>query len=318
MKKNLKTLLNLLLMVFFLVAMLSATSFAAKEVMTVAIDREPQSLDPTATNISITCTIVAQIFDTLLDFDTDMNIVPGLAESYEQIDSLTYRFNLRKGVKFHNGEELKANDVIYSLKRANEKPVSGAYTAEIDMEGFETPDDYTVIIRTKEEYAPFTSLLCLTHLSIVSEKAAIEAGGDANINPIGTGPFKFKSWTAGDNITIERFDDFWGENAKLKSVVFRIITEQSSRVVEIESGGVDAALVLPAIDYERLDADENINLVLYPSIYVRYIAFNTTQNSLADKKVRQALNYATDIDTIREVLYTKMGAQKATTIVPPV
>ncbi|MDD2573669.1 MAG: ABC transporter substrate-binding protein [Firmicutes bacterium] len=290
---------------------------SSKDTMTVAIDREPQSMDPTATNISITCTIVSQIFDTLLDFDPDMNIIPSLAESYEQIDDVTYKFNLRKGVKFHNGEELKASDVVFSLKRANEKPVSRAYTQEIDMEGFETPDDYTVIIRTKEPYAAFYQSLCVSRLSIVNEKATLEAENDVNSNPVGTGPFKFASWTAGDNVTIERNDDYWGETAKLKQVVFRIITEQSSRVVEIESGGVDAALVLPAVDYERLEDNEDIDLELYTSHYVRYIAFNTTQDSLADKRVRQALNYATDIDTIRDVLYTEKGAQKATTPVPP-
>lgn len=290
----------------------------SKTTLTVAIDREPVSMDPTGSNHSITCTIVSQMFETLLKFNENMEVVPGLAESYEQVDELTYKFNLRKGVKFHDGEEMKASDVVFSIKRAAEKPISVGYTEQIDLDALEAPDNYTVILKTKEPYTVIRQILCLSQLAIVSEKAVTEMGDDAYArNPVGTGAFKFDSWTAGDNVTIARNDDYWGDKAYLEKVVYRIITEQTSRAIEVESGGVDMALLIPASDYERLEENPDIDLKLYTSLYVRYIAFNTTQGPLTDKTVRQALNYATDIDSIRETLYTDKGAQEAVTVVPP-
>lgn len=291
---------------------------AVKKELVVAIDREPQALDPTGSNHSIACTIVSQMFETLLKFDSQMNVVPGLAESYEQIDDTTFKFNLRKGVKFHNGEELKAGDVIFSFRQAAGTPIGMPYTEKIDLEAMEAPDDYTVILKTKVPYAAVRQILCISHLSIINEKAYTEMGKDAYArNPVGTGPFRFNSWTAGDNLSIVRNDDYWGEKAKLEKVTFRFITEQTSRTVEIESGGVDMALVIPAADYDRLEENPDIELKLYTSLYVRYIAFNVTQGPLKDKNVRKALNYATDIDTICEVLYTSKGAEVSTGSVPP-
>lgn len=290
----------------------------AKKDLVVAIDREPQALDPTGSNHSIACTIVAQMFETLLKFDSEMNVIPGLAESFEQIDDTTLKFTLRKGVTFHNGDELKASDVIFSFKHASETPIGMPYTEKIDLDTLEAPDDYTIVIKTKEPYAAIQQILCISHLSIISEKAYNELGKDVFArNPVGTGPFRFNSWSAGDNLSIVRNDDYWGEKANLEKITFRFITEQTSRTVEIESGGVDMALVIPAADYERLEENSDIDLTLYTSLYVRYIAFNVTQGPLQDKNVRKALNYATDIDTICEVLYTTKGAEVSTGPVPP-
>ncbi len=290
----------------------------SKTELLVAIDREPQALDPTGSNHSIACTIVAQMFETLLKFDDEMNVVCGLAESVEQMDELTLKLTLRKGIKFHNGDELKASDVIFSFKHAAETPIGMPYTDKIDLDALEAPDDYTVIVKTKEPYAAIRQILCISHLSIISERAFTEMGADAYArSPIGTGPFCFDSWSAGDRLSITRNDEYWGDKAKLEKVTFRFITEQTSRTVEVESGGVDMALVIPAVDYERLESNPDLELSLYTSLYVRYIAFNTTQGPLKDKKVREALNYATDIDTICEVLYTSKGAQVSTGPVPP-
>lgn len=296
----------------------TGTAVSAKKELVVAIDREPQALDPTGSNHSIACTIVSQMFETLLKFDSSMNVVPGLAESFEQIDDTTFKFHLRKGVKFHNGEELKAGDVIFSFKHAADTPIGMPYTEKIDLDALEAPDDYTIILKTKEPYAAIQQILCISHLSIINEKAFTEMGKDAYArSPVGTGPFKFNAWAAGDNLSIVKNEDYWGEKAKLEKVTFRFITEQTSRTVEIESGGVDMALVIPAADYERLEENPEIDLTLYTSLYVRYIAFNVTQGPLQDKNVRKALNYATDIDTICEVLYTSKGAEVSTGPVPP-
>ena len=286
--------------------------------LVVAIDREPQALDPTGSNHSIARVIVSQMMEPLLKFDEDMNVTLCLAESYEQLDDTTYKFTLPKGVKFHNGEELTAKDVVFSFKRASETPIGGTYTDKLDLEATETPDDYTVIFKMKEPYAAMERVFCLSYLAIVNEKAVNDVGEDTFArNPVGTGPFKFEQWTAGDNLSIVKNDEYHGEKALLDRVTYRFITEQTSRTIEMESGGVDMALVIPSSDYERLESNPDIELDLYTSLYVRYIAFNVQQDALKDARVRQALNYATDIDTIVDVLYTEKGAQVSTGPVPP-
>lgn len=295
-------------------------SLSAKSDLVVAIDREPQALDPTGSNHSITCTIVSQMYETLLEFDEKMNIVPCLAESYEEVDDTTLVFRLRKGVKFHNGEEMKASDVIFSLNRAASTPIGVAYTEKIDLASTKANDDYTVTIKLVEPYAAIKETLCISYLSILSEKEVNSVGEGAISRGAmaGTGPFKFESWTPGDNVTIIRNDDYWGEKARLEKVVYRFITEQTSRTIELESGGVDMAMLIPATDYERIRANENLELELYTSLYVRYIAFNVAKDSpLQNKLVRQALNWATDMDTMVSILYTDDGAQVSTGPVPP-
>lgn len=293
---------------------------SSKTDLKVAIDREPQALDPTGSNHSITCTIVTQMYETLLEFDENMNIVPCLAESYDEVDDTTLVFHLRKGVKFHNGEEMKASDVLYSLNRAAGTPIGSTYTEKIDLANTTADDEYTVTLKLLEPYAAIKETLCISFMSIVSEKEVESVGEDtfARGALAGTGPFKFESWTPGDNITIVRNDEYWGEKALLEEVSFRFITEQTSRTIELESGAVDMAMLIPATDYERIRENDELGLTLYTSLYVRYIAFNVAKEGpLQNKLVRQALNWATDMDTLVEILYTSDGAQVSTGPVPP-
>lgn len=112
--------------------------------------------------------------------------------------------------------------------------------------------------------------------------------------PVGSGAYKFVSWTAGDNITVERNDEYWRDKSILKTIKFRIITEAASRTIDLESGGVDITLGLPTTDADRIEENPDTQLIVSTGATDRYIAFNCQKDVFKDKRVRQALNYATD------------------------
>lgn len=288
-----------------------------KDTLVVAFDREPASLDPLGNNVVVKRMIEANIFDTLLKFDENMEPSPCLAESWEQVDDTTWKFNLRKDVKFHNGEPLTSKDVKFSFERIHGGTEGNDAVEEFDPNGYETPDDYTFILKTVEPYAFTEAQVCSPALSIVPESVVTEMGDDEfGRNPVGSGPYKFVSWTAGDNITVERNDDYWGEKSILKTVKFRIITESASRTIDLESGGVDITLGLPNTDAERIEQNPDTQLIVSTGATDRYIAFNCQKEIFKDKRVRQALNYATDKEAIRVVCYGEETSEKMDSVVP--
>ena len=294
---------------------------SAKDTMIVVIDREPPSLDPLDATSTAKRNVECNIYDTLLCFDENMKPSPWLAESYEQIDELTFKFNLRKGVKFHNGEEMKASDVLFTFIRMWDVVEAKTFYDYLDKDGLAAPDDYTFILKTKEPSAVILSLLCNYATGILSEKAVTEMGvEDHGRSPVGTGAYKVVSWTAGDNITLESNEDYWegpDNVAYVKNVVIRIITEASSRTIDLESGGVDIVQVLSVEDVERIQESPETQAMLYPTDTLRYFAFNTLNEKLSDKRVRQALTYATDAETVRKVIYGENTSIRAITPVPP-
>lgn len=291
---------------------------STKDTLTIALDREPAALDPPVSNVAVKRMIENNLFDTLLKFDDNMTPKAWIAESWEQVDELTWKFNLKKGVKFHNGDELTSKDVLFTFMRQYDMATGSENVEEFDPAGFQTPDDYTFILKTKRPYAFVEAQLCSQGLAIVNEKSVTEQGNDAfGRNPIGSGPFKFVSWTAGDRITVERNDEYWGEKAKLKTLVFRIITESASRTIDLESGGIDMTLALPNNDAQRIEDNPETVLIKHPSTTLRYIAFNAQKDMLKDKRVRQALNYATDAPALQEVIYGKSESELAISPVAP-
>lgn len=289
----------------------------AKNTLTVAIDREPVSLDPPDASVNVKRNIESSIYDTLLKFDEKMVPVPHLAESYKRIDELTWEFKLRKGVSFHNGDPLTANDVVFTFKRQHNLATGKENVSAFDPAGYAAPDNNTFILKTLKPYAFTEQQLCSVGLGIMNEKAVTAVGKDTHARaPIGTGPYKFSAWTPGSSITVVRNDGYWGEKAKMQTIVFRIITEAATRTIELEAGGIDINLTLANTDSDRIDQNPATKLMSAPSTTMRYIAFNTQKAPLNDIKVRQALYHATNVKLISEIVY---GAPKsATTAIAPV
>lgn len=286
--------------------------------LTVALSADAISLSPYVVNDVQSSNIQAQIYDTLIKVDDEGNITPDLAESYEQPDNVTYTFSLKKGVKFHNGEELKASDVVFSLKQAAASENISHIFGSIDADSFQTPDDYTVTFKIKTPNPGFLLGLSHTGGSIVSEKAFQEAGEGFGQNPVGTGPFKFVSWSKNNQIVLERNDDYFGEKAKVKDLTFRVITEATNRAIELESGGVDLAYGISSTDISRIEENQDLQLFRKIDNSTVYIGLNTEKKPFTDVRVRQAISYAIDTKSVVETAYRGVGKPAVGPIAPNV
>ena len=232
--------------------------------------------------------------------DAIMETAGDLAESFEMVDDKTYKFKLREGVKFHNGEELKASDVKFSLERAKTMPKAMSNASAIDHVSVE--GDYDLTIHLSRPYPSLLYVLNDTSMKILSEKAVTEAGETYGEEPIGTGPFMFKEWVPNDHWTLVRFDDYFDGPAT--SITNRIIPEGSARTIALETGEIDVILTVDPVDAANVEANDELVLESWPSASVEFMAFNTTKKGLDDVRVRQAITYAMNrqefVDTIVE------------------
>lgn len=318
MIKNTK--IALILALVMLVTMVSGCAKdEAKEVkdtLIVAQGADAKSLDPHATNDQPSSRVSKQIYDRLVETNEEMEIVAGLAEEWTVVDDLTTEFKLREGVKFHNGEELKASDVKFTIDRMLASPKVAHIIEAVDS--VEIVNDYTVRIKTKEPFGALLAHLSHTAASILNEKAVNEGGEDYGQKPVGTGPFKYSSWDAGDKITLERFDDYFVGKANIKNVVFRNVTEGTNRTIGLETGEIDIAYDIEPIDKDKVRTDDKLQLIEGPSLSYAYIGINTQKAPLDNVKVRQAINYAVNADDIIEVVLAGAGTKANAPIGPRV
>lgn len=276
-----------------------------EDILVVSQGADPKSMDPHASNDQPSSRVNKQIYDTLLYSNEDMELDAGLAESWEPVDDTTWEFKLRDGVKFHNDEELTASDVKFSLERMMD---SGEVAHIIEaVSSIEAPDDKTVIIKTTEPFAPILSHLAHTAASILNEKAVTEGGDSYANNPVGTGAYKFVSQDVGDKVTLERFDDHYRGPADIKHLEFRNVPEGTNRVIGLETGEIDIGYEIEPIDRERVREEDNLELIETPSLSTAYIGFNTEKEPFNDPKVRQALNYAVNVEEVIDVVLEGAG-----------
>ena len=176
-----------------------------KDTLTVVISQDPDGFDPNANTNFAPHQVKSQIYETLVRLDENNEVQPCLAESWEYEDDQTLIFKLRKGVKFHNGEELKASDVIFSYKRAFEDKTAGYVNlTNMDIDKCEAVDDYTVKLVTKGPYSMQLNLLENPLVSIFSQKAYEDASGDFT-EPVGTGPYELDTWNQTDFVKVKKF-----------------------------------------------------------------------------------------------------------------
>lgn len=281
----------------------SGSGSGSSDTLTVAMSADAVSLDPTQTNDTYSSNVSFQIYEGLITHDKDNNIVPVLAESYEQVDDLTYRFKIREGVKFHNGEELTPADVVFSLKRCIDAPNIKHLFNVIDANSVKDIGDNTVEFKLKSPYTPILHNLCHPGAFIQNEKAVNDGGADYQMNPVGTGPYKFVSWAKADNVKLERNEDYWGEPGKVQNIVFRIIPEGTNRTIELESGGVDIAYDIIPNDIKKISENKDLAIVDDFSLGTQYIGINVSHAPLDNLKVRQAIRAGIDLDQIIQAVW---------------
>jgi peptide/nickel transport system substrate-binding protein len=261
----------------------------------VAQGGDPNTLDPKYLKDNTTQNVLRLMFDSLYHRDNNMQIVPWLATSYENPDELTWRFHLRQAVKFHNGNDFKANDVAFTLGRLVEDDSQFSTRKYVDR--VEVVDDYTVDIITKDPYAAFMTRVVLWHMTDEEYFNEVGAEGVAS-NPIGTGPFTFVEWAKDERVVFEANRDYWGGSPKIKTVIFSPIPEDATRIAALEAGDVD---IIDGVPPEYVDqAPEGVEVVTAPGTRAYFLAMNVNVEPFDDVRVRQAMNYAVDVESIIE------------------
>jgi len=239
--------------------------------------------------------VLANIFDRLVETDEELNLVPGLAKSWDQVDETTLVFNLREGVKFHNGEELTSEDVKYTLEKATESPAVGVLYKAIKE--VETPDTHTVVVKSYEASGSLIHHLSHITASIMNKKHN-ESAENIAIEPVGTGAYSLSQWNPGDRMSLVRNEDYFRGVAPIENIEIRPIPEETSRVIGLETGEIHISTDIETIARETIIEHKEINLEEMSSLGVAYMGLNAGSGPTSDKRVRQAIAYAIDKDAI--------------------
>ena len=271
----------------------------------VAASEEVRSFDPTISYEAGASLYQHHIMDPLVDSESpDFKIVPKLAESWEIVNNTTWRFHLRKGVKFHNGQPFNAEDVKYSIEQYQD-PKSPRKTEAQVIKDVVIIDPYTVQIVTEHPYPPL--LINISSLLIVPSKLHKKEGAEAfGKNPIGTGPYKVTEWVRDQRIVMEANESYWRGRVLPKRLVVRQIQNPSTRVAELVTGGVQIAKNIPLAQVKDAQASGAAVLTGKGGVMMLY-PMNVTKKPFDDVRVRQAMNYAVDRVGIVKILLEGYG-----------
>ena len=278
---------------------------AYKDILSVAIRDEPASLDPHLNTQLVSEAVRREIYDFLVVKDEEGRLQPSLATSWENVDDTTIRFTLRDDVVFHNGEKMTAEDVRYTLVRASEKSGSAPLFQSVDTENTKVIDDTTLELKLKEPMAPIFNFLSSPEGGILCKKAVEELGDDEfGRNPVGSGPLKLKNWTTGTSIELERNDEYWGEKPTYKTLLVKFIAEPANRTIELETGGVDLIYDVSTNDIDRIRDNRELRLISGTGLKHTYITISMEDPVMKDIRVREALAYALDMNSIVDAVFT--------------
>jgi peptide/nickel transport system substrate-binding protein len=310
------------LLIIIGIALLAVLPVQAQDAPTLVISlaNDPTSLFPPRGADITAGNAAAPLYDTLVTYDIDGNIVPELAESWEiNEDGTVYTFTLRQGVTFHNGEPFTAEAVIATWESGADP--SNDYAQDYAVAtSVEALDDFTVQITTDGPKPLFMNQL--TGWGIVPPEYIREVGIDAfEQNPVGAGPFRFVERIAGDRIVYQAFEDYWQDGLPLVGgITFRIIPEPTTRLAAIQTGEIDIANRLSIDEAALLEGSSDITLVSYPNDRVYYVAFKNIGNGegtpIIDDRVRQAMNYAVNREGIIQGIFGGGGSLVDSFIIP--
>jgi peptide/nickel transport system substrate-binding protein len=283
-----------------------AATTVQKEELVVAIPQDPRGTwDPIDTFTIPWGTVASNIYDGLVERSEDLQLKPGLAESWNYKDPKTLEFKLRKGVTFQNGEPFNADAVKFTFDRLlgpeGEKSPQRSNYDSIDK--VEVVDENTVVFKLKAVDPVLITKMAGYGAMIVPPKYFKEVG-DAkfDIMPIGTGPFKVTEYVKDDHVSMEANAKYWGGAPKLKKVKYRYIPEATTRIAELQTGAVDIASTIPPSQVATIESNKQLTIQKAGSPTVNMIRFDVSQKPMDNVKVRQAINYAIDkqkiIDTI--------------------
>lgn len=308
--KNKVSRLLVVLLLSAIVSAVSATgvrqdSDAEPKVLQFALSGNPDTLDPHGTSGTLTFQVIRSFYDTLVEPDRNAVIVPALAESWSvSSDGLVWQFDLRPGVRFHNGDELTAGDVRATLERLVAPEMDSGKASEFTViEEISTPDELTVVLWLSEPSAALLSSLASGWGAILPE-SLIKSGHDFGGQPVGTGPFTFVEWVQDSRIVMQKNREYWMDGYPLiDGVVVNVIPENAVMVQGLMSGAIDAVESVGAPDRPLLETNPDVVLNQDPWSIVQVLAINTAREPLDNILVRQAVAQAIDKQAVLDVAY---------------
>lgn len=275
-------------------AALTSATAAEKDVFTVDLVNEPSSLDPQMQWNPDSYYVYRNVFDNLVTRSDEGEIIPQVATEWKQVSPTEMEFTIRDDIKFHDGEALTPEDVVYSVKRiidpALKSPQLGQFNQITDAK---VSGDNKVTLTTN---GPYPVLLAqLVKLSIVPKHVVEKVGNDAfNLSPVGSGPYKFVSWERGVKVTLEQNADYWDKEGPFKTVIFRAVPDAATRVADLQTGTADLVVSLDSDQAAQLEGAFDAAALTALTERVAYLGLNPTRPPLDNVKIRQAIAYGID------------------------
>ena len=303
-------------------AMIGGTVSA--QTLTMGVRAGPDSMDPHWSTLGGQAEALRHVFDTVVMADEKLQLKPGLAVSWKPVDETTWEFKIRQGVKFHDGSELTAEDVKFSIDRI--PVVTGPMSMTIytkQVRDTKVIDKYTLHVRTKAA-AP-TLPNDFIRLFVVPKSIGMEARNEqfnSGKAAIGTGPYRFVSWAPKGDMVMKRFDGYWGEKQHWEQVTRKEIPSDPARMAALKSGQVDLVNYVPATDYASLQRDKSVDTFIADTVYILNITPNVKEtlpkpvkvdgkeiaaNPLRDARVREAMDLAIDRKTLVRIVLEGLG-----------
>lgn len=276
----------------------------AKKDWVIALETDIIQFDPILIGDATTSGVTFQMMERLLTRAPDGQPIACLAEDWEITeDGLAWTFYLRQGVTFHDGSPFNTEVVKWHFERAaSDESNFKAQFSVIDR--IEVHDDYTITFHLEEPMAAFADNVIMPNGGFIPSMAAFESMDydDWSMQPVGTGPFMWHEWVPGQRVTLVKNPDWWGDGPILEEVVYRVIPEAGTQVIELETGGVDLITRASPSDLERFKADPNLNVIITPAYRSRSYELNVERFPFDDKRIREAVNWAVDMPAIVEAV----------------
>jgi len=297
------------------------------------LNSNPTTLDPALITDVQGGGISAKIFNGLVRFNENLDIVPDIARSWKlSEDQLTYTFRLRRDVRFSNGRKVTAQDVKYSFERVLTPGTKAPLTWVLDkiegakefiagkaehISGIRVINDHTLTLKIEKPFGPFLSLLAMTTAYVVPREEVERLGQDFGTRPIGTGPYVLAEWKHSQHLILKVREDYFDGRPKLSGIYYRIIPEDLTAVMEFETGHLDV-LLIPSSEYQRYTTDPVWRDMVYgrPGLNTYYLGLNCTRPPFSDIRLRKAVNFAIDRQHILNTVFEKRGVP-ATGPIPP-
>lgn len=283
----------------FLISSGSAPATSGKT-LRVGIPGDPNSISPN-NNVSLNAkAVVRQICETLLWLDKDGKIQPRLAVSWEFPDDKSIIFHLRKGVKFHDGTSFDAEAVKFSLERILQEKLK-ASTMLTYLESIDVVDQHTIKVHVNTVSSVAVSQFALAGW-IESPSAIKKFGKEADLHPVGTGPFMFVEWKAHDKITLAAFKDYWAGSPSISNVELKPVPEAQTRIAMLEAGDLDVVMTPPLTSVQWIEGKSGIKVLSANGNLVTYICINLARSPMDNKTIRRAFAHAINREGIVKAL----------------